>query len=151
MIGTTNDIASGPEEPAPRSFDSISIVSFNIRKSQLSMATVLDKYAGYVDIFLFQEPFWGGVRHQPSTTNKYGDMAYGPLIHQSWTCYYGAYDNRDMEHPRPRVLTYINNRLNGFRPQLRTDIIRHHDVSLVTLHIKKPQPGVSKEFNILNI
>jgi hypothetical protein len=58
MIEQPQDTSSGDRKPAPRSFKSISILSFNARKSWETVSTVLDKYAGYVDIILFQEPAW---------------------------------------------------------------------------------------------
>jgi hypothetical protein len=112
---------------------------------------VLDKYAGYVDIIMFQEPAWRGVCTQPSTTSRMGDVAFGPPIHFSWKPYTESFDNRDESRPGPRVLTYINRRLDIFRPQLRTDIIKHHDISLVTLYINHPCDTTPHEFNILNV
>jgi hypothetical protein len=142
---------SGTRNPAPRSLSTISIISFNARKRWETVSTVLDKYAGYVDIILFQEPAWRGVRSQPSTTNRDGDVAHGPPIHPSWNFYTEAYDNQNELRPGPRVLTYINRRMDIFRPQLRTDIIKHRDVSLVTLYLKNPRNGIPNEFNILNV
>jgi hypothetical protein len=141
----------GTRNPAPRSLSSISIISFNARKRWETVSTVLDKYAGYVDIIMFQEPAWRGVRTQPSTTSRMGDVAFGPPIHFSWKSYSESFDNRDESRPGPRVLTYINKRLDIFRPQLRTDIIKHRDISLVTLYINHPRDTTPHEFNILNV
>jgi hypothetical protein len=62
-----------------------------------------------------------------------------------------AYDNWNKLRPGPRVLTYINRRMDIFRPQLRTDIIKHCDVSLVTLYLKNPRNGIPHKFSILNV
>jgi hypothetical protein len=142
---------SGTRNPAPRSLSTISIISFNARKRWETVSTVLDKYAGYVDIIMFQEPAWRGVRTQPSTTNRDGDVAHGPPIHPSWNFYMEAYDNQNELRPGPRVLTYINRQMDIFRPQLQTGIIKHCDVSLVTLYLKSPCNGIPHEFNILNV
>jgi hypothetical protein len=142
---------SRTRNPAPRSLSSISILSFNARKRWETVSTVLDKYAGYVDIIMFQEPAWRGVHTQPSTTNRMGDVAFGPPTHPSWKCYTESFDNRDESKPGPRALTYINKRLDIFRPQLHTDILKHRDLSLVTLHLKHPRDSTPHEFNILNV
>jgi hypothetical protein len=80
-----------------------------------------------------------------------GDRAYGPPIYPSWNFYTEAYDNHNESRPGPQVLTYINRRMDIFRPQLCTNIIKHRDVSLVTLHLKNPCDGIPHEFNILNV
>ncbi|XP_006458370.1 hypothetical protein AGABI2DRAFT_115393 [Agaricus bisporus var. bisporus H97] len=102
---------------------------------------------------MFQEPGWKGVRRQPSTNNKEGDVACGPPLHSSWRPFTEAFDNRDESRAARRVLTYINRRLDVFKPQLRSDILKHRDASLVTLHIPQPQslPRISLcagDFNI---
>ncbi|EKM73755.1 hypothetical protein AGABI1DRAFT_134147 [Agaricus bisporus var. burnettii JB137-S8] len=142
---------SRPKPSAPRSLQNLTILSFNVRKSWETTSIVLDKCAGYVDIIMFQEPGWKGVRRQPSTKNKEGDMACGPPLHNSWRPFTEAFDNRDEDRAARRVLTYINRRLDVFKPQLRSDIIKHRDASLVTLHFPQPRRGIPHEFNILNV
>jgi hypothetical protein len=93
MIEQPQDNPSGDQKPAPRSFKSISILSFNARKSWETVSIVLDKYARYVDIIMFQEPAWRGVHSQPSTTIRMGDVAFGPPIHFSWKSYTESFDN----------------------------------------------------------
>ncbi|XP_006461007.1 hypothetical protein AGABI2DRAFT_117933 [Agaricus bisporus var. bisporus H97] len=100
---------------------------------------------------MFQEPGWKGVRRQPSTKNKEGNVACGPPLHNSWCPFTEAFDNRDESRAARRVLTYINRRLDVFKPQLRSDILKHCDASLVTLHIPQPRRGIPHEFNILNV
>jgi hypothetical protein len=151
MIEQPQDNNSGDQKPTPCSFNSISIISFNAQKTWETISTMLDKYAGYVDIVMFQEPAWRGVRSQPSTTNRMGDVAFGPPIHFSWKLYTELFDNRDKSRPGPRVLTYINKQLDIFRPQLHTDVIKHHDISLVTLYINHPHDTTPHKFNILNV
>jgi hypothetical protein len=68
--------SSGTQNPAPRPLSTISIISFNARKRWETVSTVLNKYAGYVDIIMFQEPAWRGVCTQPSTTNRDGNVAH---------------------------------------------------------------------------
>ncbi|EKM73829.1 hypothetical protein AGABI1DRAFT_134011 [Agaricus bisporus var. burnettii JB137-S8] len=142
---------SRPKQSAPRSLQNLTILSFNARKSWETTSIVLDKCAGYVDIIMFQEPGWKGVRRQPSTRNKEGDVACGPPLHNSWRPFTEAFDNRDEDRAARRVLTYINKRLDVFKPQLRSDIIKHRDTSIVTLHIPQPRRGIPHEFNILNV
>ncbi|EKM74364.1 hypothetical protein AGABI1DRAFT_48134, partial [Agaricus bisporus var. burnettii JB137-S8] len=142
---------SRPEPSAPRSLQNLTILSFNARKSWETTSIVLDKCAGYVDIIMFQEPGWKGVRRQPSTRNKEGDVACGPPLHNSWRPFTEAFDNRDEDRAARRVLTYINRRLDVFKPQLRSDIIKHRDASIVTLHFPQPRRGIPHEFNILNV
>ncbi|KAF7761838.1 hypothetical protein Agabi119p4_9830 [Agaricus bisporus var. burnettii] len=146
-----NNTISRPKQSAPRSLQYLTILSFNAHKSWETTSIVLDKCAGYVDIIMFQEPGWKGVRRQPSTKNKEGDVACGPPLHSSWRPFTEAFDNKDESRAARRVLTYINRRLDVFKPHLRSDILKHCDASLVTLHIPQPRRGIPHEFNILNV
>src|SRR5258708_30594239 len=115
------------------SFKKLTIWSFNVNRKWATMSETLDHVAGYVDIIMFQEPAWRGVRRQPSTIDKDGDVAHGPPIPPSWIPLHEAFDPTNESRPRPRVLTYVNKLLSNFRPLLRTDIIKHRDISLITL------------------
>ncbi|XP_006462041.1 hypothetical protein AGABI2DRAFT_143747 [Agaricus bisporus var. bisporus H97] len=121
-----------------------------IHQSWETTSIVLDKCARYMDIIMFQEPGWKEVRRQPSTKDKEGDMAYGPPLHNSWHPFMEAFNNKDESRAARRVLTYINRRLDVFKPQLQSDILKHRDASLFTLHIPQPHRGIPHEFNILN-
>jgi hypothetical protein len=144
----TNDI--GLRKPDPLSFKSLRILSFNVRRNWKDSVASLEIWADKADIILFQEPVWNKVRIQPSTLNKEGDMAYGPPIHPSWISLTENFDPTN-EGLRPRVLTYVNRRLAQFKPQIRTDIIKHHDISIVTLRVKKQREEIPRVFNIMNI
>jgi hypothetical protein len=144
--------SSGDHRKVPKiSFENVTFVSFNARRRWETTFLVLESMASSVDVILFQEPGWKGVHSQPSSTNKDGEMACGPPIHPSWKPLMEVFDPTDSKRPRPRVLIYINNRMEQFKPQLRTDIIKHQDVTICTMHIKCPNYHVPREFNMMNV
>ncbi|XP_006463915.1 hypothetical protein AGABI2DRAFT_74872 [Agaricus bisporus var. bisporus H97] len=134
-------------------FRTLRILSFNVGRSWETTTSVLGQYANHYDIILFQEPGWKGVCKQPSIQNPEGDMAYGPPLSESWTPHTSAFDpTKNIMEPvdeRPRVLTYTHKRLDIFNLKLRTDIIKHRDISLVTLYIK--QGDHTKTVDIMNV
>jgi hypothetical protein len=107
-----------------------------MRRNWKDTVATLEIWADMIDVILLQEPAWKGVRIQPSTLNKEGDMAFGPPIHLSWLSLTENFDPLN-EGLRPRVLTYVNRRLAQFKPQIQTDIIKHCDMSIVTMKVKK--------------
>ncbi|KAF7761994.1 hypothetical protein Agabi119p4_9986 [Agaricus bisporus var. burnettii] len=134
-------------------FRTLRILSFNVGCSWETTTSVLGQYANHYDIILFQEPGWRGVRKQPSTRNPEGDTAYGPPPSESWTPHTPAFDATEkVKGPidkRPRVLTYTHKRLDIINPKLRTDIIKHRVISLVTLYLK--QGDHIKTMDIMNV
>jgi hypothetical protein len=144
----TNNI--GVRKTDPLSLKSLRILSFNVRRNWKDSVASLEIWAEKADIILFQEPAWNKVQIQPSTLNKKGDMAFGPPIHPSWISLTENFDPTN-EGLRPRVLTYVNRRFVQFKPQIRTDIIKHRDVSIVTLRVKKQREEIPRVFNIMNV
>src|SRR5258708_245256 len=94
------DITAQPISPISDSssrvsFEKLTIWSFNVGKKWETMSTTLERVAGFVDIIMFQELAWRGVHQQPSTTNKEGDMAYGPPFPPSWIPLYQPFNQTD--------------------------------------------------------
>jgi hypothetical protein len=77
-------------------------------------------------------------------------MAYGPPIYPSWISLTENFDPTS-KGLRPRVLMYVNRRLSQFKPQLHTDIIKHCDISIVTMRVKKQREEIPCIFNIMNV
>jgi hypothetical protein len=119
--------------PRSLSIKQINLLLFNVARSWETTILTLERCASSTDIILFQEPGWGSVRIQPSTTNSEGDMTYGPPIHPSWIPMTPTFNATKEDHPHPRVLTYVNKRLEIMKPQLRSDIIKHCNFSIVKL------------------
>jgi hypothetical protein len=127
---------------------SFHILSFNACKSWDNTSLTLERCAPYTDIILFQEPGWRRVRSQPSSTSREGDNAYGPPIHSSWLPIIPAFDNTNPDGFKPRTVTYVNKRLTNLKPQLRLDLIKHRDLSLITL--KHPDRSTTHILNVYN-
>jgi hypothetical protein len=110
---------SGEHRKIPKlSFENVTVISFNARKRWETTSLVLESMALSADVILFQELGWKGVHSQPSSMNKDGEMAYSPPIHPSWKPLMEAFDPTDDKRPRPRVLIYVNNWMEQFKPQL---------------------------------
>lgn len=84
-----------PPSISSSSVEKLTIWSFNVARKWETMSITLERAAGSIDIILFQEPAWRGVRKQPSTTNKEGDVANSPPIHPSWTPFHEVFSPTD--------------------------------------------------------
>ena len=54
----------------------------------------------------------------------------GPLTHLDWTL---VKPRAKSPESRPRVLAYVHKQLQPLKPKLRTDLIDHNDIILISL------------------
>ena len=112
--------------------ESLQIFSQNVRKNKTLTETILETEKNSTDIILIQEPPQYITKYVPSPHNADGDPVQGHLSHPEWTTYARPPNNQD---DIPRVITYINKRLQNLQPMLRRDIIDHRDINLTSLTI----------------
>ncbi|KAF5320635.1 hypothetical protein D9611_013769 [Ephemerocybe angulata] len=128
--GTIALTALGPWPSIPSSTDSkIRVLSFNIAKNYAYLDIILDRLKDEFNILFIQEPPWQTVRQAPSTVSKEGADVIGAPRHPNWLCM------ARLPEPgsRPRVLTYVSNRLAHWRPAYRRDLLDDRDIMIMSL------------------
>ena len=80
-------------------------------------------------VVLIQEPPWLVIHKIPSSLNSEGDDLVGTIHHPNWILFTHSSTNRLSP---PRVLAYINIHLSSLRFSLRTNIINHLDILLIS-------------------
>ena len=106
----------------------LKIFSQNVHKNYLIINTILETQSHF-DIVLIQEPPWSVIRKVPSTLNCEGKDFIGTVHHPNWLLFAGIPMNR---LTFPRVTAYINIRLTSLHFSLRSDIINHTDILLIS-------------------
>ncbi|KAF5342387.1 hypothetical protein D9611_001697 [Ephemerocybe angulata] len=107
----------------------IRVLSFNIAKNYAYLDIIQDRLKDEFNILFIQEPPWQTIRQAPSTVSKEGADVIGAPHHPNWLCM------ARLPEPgsRPRVLTYISNRLAHWRPAYRRDLLDDRDIMIVSL------------------
>jgi hypothetical protein len=83
------------------------------------------------DILFLQEPPWATMRYTASLTEKDRVPVKGPPIHPDWISLFPK--GFDPAEDRPRVLTYVNRAIRSIKPKLRSNIVNHCNVMIVTV------------------
>jgi hypothetical protein len=113
------------------SIDNIRIYSKNVGKKHNWTVSLLEQFKLDFDILFLQEPPWATVRYTASLTEKGGTPIKGPPIHPDWTPMFPK--GFDAAEDRPRVIAYVNRAIRVVKPKLRSDIVNHCDVMIVTV------------------
>jgi len=119
----------------------LKILSQNIWKNHLIVNTILATQSQF-DIILIQEPPWSIIRKVPSTSSSEGKNFVGTVHHPNWLFYAINLMNKATF---PRVTVYINICFSALRFTLRSDIINHTDILLISFTSNRSQ------YFILNI
>ena len=106
----------------------LKIFSQNVHKSSLIVNTLLETLTQF-DIILIQEPPWSEICKIPSTLCSEGKPLMGSSHHPNWISYART---PLVVNDFPRVIAYVNIRLSPFHFLLRTDIINHRNISLIS-------------------
>ena len=86
---------------------------------------LLEQFAGTAELIFIQEPYFGFIRRVASSTNADGEEVEGTQIHPSWSL---------LKRGGPtRVAVYVSKRLSYLMPKLRTDLVNHQDILLISL------------------
>ena len=100
----------------------------NICKNYLIINTILETQSHF-DIVLIQELPWSVIRKVSSTLSSEGKDFIGTVHHPNWLLFAGTPANRLTS---PRVTAYINIRLSSLHFSLRSDIINHTNILLMS-------------------
>jgi len=106
----------------------LKILSQNIQKNHLIVNTILVTQSQF-DIILIQEPSWSIACKVPSTSSSEGKNFVGTVHHPNWLLYAINPVNKATSS---RVTVYINIRLSSLHFTLRSDIINHTDILLIS-------------------
>jgi hypothetical protein len=92
---------------------------------------LLERMKSQFDILFLQEPPWATMRYTASLTEKDGVPVKGPPIHPDWISLFPK--GFDPAEDRPRVPAYVNRAIRSIKPKLRSDIMNHRNVMIVTV------------------
>ena len=106
----------------------LKILSQNVCKNHLIVNTIL-KTQSYFDIILIQEPSWSVICKVPSTMSSKGKNFIGSIHHLNWLLFAITPVNKVTS---PRVIAYINTCLSPLHFSLRSDIINHSNILLMS-------------------
>ena len=112
--------------------EALHIYSQNVRKNKTLTDIILETNKNNIDILFIQKPPRYITKHVPSPQNIEGTPVYGHPSHPEWTLYAQQPTQQD---DIPRTITYINKRISSFLTLLRTDLIDHRDINLISLQI----------------
>ena len=106
----------------------LKVFSQNICKNSIITNTILKTYFHF-NILLIQELPWSKIRKIPSSSNCDGELLMGTSHHPNWIAF--------ARHPLnsndfPRVISYVNIRLNSLRFLLHRDLFDHHDINIIS-------------------
>ena len=104
------------------------ILSQNIQKNHLIVNTILETQSHF-DIILIQEPPWSIICKVPSTSSSESENFVGTVHHPNWLLFAINPMNKATS---PRVTVYINIHLSSLCFTLRSDIINHIDLLLIS-------------------
>jgi hypothetical protein len=113
------------------SVDNLRIYSQNVGKKHNWTITLLERMKTSFDVLFLQEPPWATVRYTASLTEKGRSPVKGPPIHPDWIPMYPK--GFDAAEDRPRVIAYVNRAIRMVKPKLRSDIVNHCDIMIVTV------------------
>ena len=89
------------------------------------LGTLHDKF----DVLFVQELPWRTIRQAPSSSNKEGDDLIGAPMHPEW-----VYMVRPPQNDQaPRVMAFVSKQLEKLHPSMRTDLIDHRDIFILSL------------------
>ena len=106
----------------------LKIFSQNVRKNSLVVNTILETHSHF-DIILIQEPPWSEIQKIPSPSNCEGKPLIGTCHHPNWIVF-ARYPSCTNDFPR--VLSYVNIRLNSLCFLFRKDIFNHRDINIIS-------------------
>ncbi|KAJ3522438.1 hypothetical protein NMY22_g11892 [Coprinellus aureogranulatus] len=109
----------------------IRICTFNIAKNFRDLDVFLERNVNDFDVLFIQEPPWQLIRHAPSAVSREGTEVRGAPKHPQWI----TMVRQPEEGSRPRVLTYVSQRLAPMRPAYRRELIDDRDVMVVSLYV----------------
>ena len=104
------------------------IFSQNVRKNSLITNTILETHSHF-NIILIQQPPWSEIHKIPSSSNCDGKPLMGTCHHPNWIAF-ARYSSNNNNFPR--VISYVNIRLNSLCFLLCKDIFDHHDISIIS-------------------
>ena len=105
----------------------LKIFSQNVCKNSLITNTLLKTHSHF-DIILIQELPWSEICKIPSSSNCDGKPLMGTCHHPNWIAF-ARYSSNNNNFPR--VISYVNIRLNSLRFLLRKDIFDYRDISII--------------------
>jgi len=106
----------------------LNILLQNVHKNHLIVNTILETQSHF-DVILIQELPWSVICQVPSTVNSKGKNFIGTVHHPDWLLFAIIPVNKATS---PRVTAYINICLFPLRFFLRSDIINHSDILLMS-------------------
>ena len=106
----------------------LKVFSQNVHKNSLLTNTILETHSHF-NILLIQEPHWSEIRKIPSSSNCNGEPLMGTSHHPNWIAF-ARYPPNNSDFPR--VISYVNIRLNYLCFLLRRDIFDHHDINIIS-------------------
>ena len=104
------------------------VFSQNVWKNLLIVNVLLETQTQF-DIIFIQEPPWSEIHKIPSTLSSEGEDLVGTSHHPNWLLFARNPTNRS---DSPKVIAYINIRLSSLRFSLRSDVINHRDILLIS-------------------
>ena len=107
------------------------VCTFNIAKNFRDLDVFLERNVKLFDVLFIQEPPWQLIRHAPSAVSREGTEVRGAPKHPQWI----TMVRQPEEGSRPRVLTYVSQRLAPMRPAYRRELIDDRDVMVVSLYV----------------
>ena len=113
----------------------LKILSQNIQKNHLIVNTIF-KTQSYFDIILIQELSWSIIYKVPSTSSSEGENLVGTVHHPNWLLFT---INPVKKATSPKVTAYINIHLSSLCFSLRSDIINHTDILLISFTNNRTQ------------
>ena len=107
------------------------MLTFNIAKNYKDLDVLLERECNNFDVLFIQEPPWQLIRHAPSAVSREGTEVRGAPKHPQWI----TMVRQPEEGSRPRVLTYVSQRLAPMRPAYRRELIDDRDVMVISLYV----------------
>src|ERR1700724_3598027 len=122
----------------------------NVYRKYDWVQTLLNDLNNSYDIFLFQEPPWVHIKNVSSMEYWEGTPVTGMPSHPDYICLYHTMAGSksrtfDVDGSRPRVAAYVHKNLSSMKPKLRSDILSHRDILIITL--TRPEGCI----NVLNV
>jgi len=103
--------------------------SHNVAKNYMYLDVLLETLYNYFNVLFVQEPPWQTIRQAPSSSNKEGDDVIGAPMHPEWL--YMVRPPQDDQ--APRVMAFVSKRLEKLCPSMRTDLINHCNIFVLSL------------------
>jgi len=136
---------------------SLKIFSQNVRKNKILTDTILKTQKSTTNIIFIQEPPRSLIKYTPSSSSPKGEALINASSHPNWTCFsheptnqedilrVTTYINRKLDILR--ITTYINRKLDKLRFTLRSDLINHRDINLISYNIQDKEAFVLKIYS----